>query len=42
MEKLTMEWQERHNKTASVDQDDGLARLKELVNRVKGKVENLN
>ena len=42
MEKLTMEWQERHNKTAAVDQDDGLARLKELVNRVKGKVENLN
>jgi len=42
MEKLTMEWQERHQKMASVDQDDGLARLKELVNRVKGKVENLN
>lgn len=42
MEKLTMEWQERHQKMAAVDQDDGLARLKELVNRVKGKVENLN
>lgn len=41
MEKLTQEWQERHGKTNPVDGDDGLARLKELVNKVKGKVENI-
>jgi len=40
MEKLTMEWQERHGKMGAVDHDDGLARLKELMQKVKGKVEN--
>jgi hypothetical protein len=40
MEKLTVEWQERHGKMGAVDHDDGLARLKELMQKVKGKVEN--
>jgi hypothetical protein len=41
MEKLTREWEETHGKpaTQSVDQDDGLARLKELLSNVKAKVE---
>ena len=39
MEKLTTEWQERHGKMGAVNQDDGLARLKELVQGIKGKVE---
>lgn len=44
MEKLTREWEERHGKPAvqSVDQDDGLARLKELLGNVKAKVESIN
>ena len=37
MEKLTMEWQQRHG--APVNSDDGLARLKELVGNIKAKVE---
>jgi len=40
MEKLTMEWQERHGKTAGVA-DDGLARLKELLGNIKQKVEGI-
>lgn len=40
MEKLTNEWQERHGKTAGVA-DDGLARLKELANVIKTKVEGI-
>lgn len=39
MAKLTQEWQERHGKTSPVDSDDGLARLKELVSKIKGNVE---
>lgn len=44
MEKLTKEWEERHGKSATqaVDQDDGLARLKELLNNVKAKVETID
>ena len=38
MEKLTMEWQQRHG-AAQVSGDDGLARLKELVGNIKAKVE---
>jgi hypothetical protein len=38
MEKLTMEWQQRHG-NAQVSGDDGLARLKELVGNIKAKVE---
>jgi hypothetical protein len=38
MEKLTMEWQQRHG-NAPVSGDDGLARLKELVGNIKAKVE---
>jgi hypothetical protein len=38
MEKLTMEWQQRHG-SAQVSGDDGLARLKELVGNIKAKVE---
>ena len=37
MNKLTMEWQQRHG--TSVNGDDGLARLKELVGNIKAKVE---
>jgi hypothetical protein len=36
MEKLTMEWQQRHG--TPVNGDDGLARLKELVGNIKGRV----
>ena len=39
MEKLTMEWQQRHG--AKVSDDDGLARLKELVGNIKGRVESM-
>ena len=39
MEKLTMEWQQRHG--TKVDGDDGLARLKELLGNVKQKVEGM-
>ncbi len=44
MEKLTNEWEERHGRpaTQSVDQDDGLAKLKELLDRVKVKVETID
>jgi hypothetical protein len=38
MEKLTMEWQQRHGES-QVSNDDGLARLKELVGNIKAKVE---
>jgi hypothetical protein len=37
MNKLTMEWQQRHG--TPVNGDDGLARLKELVGNIKAKVE---
>jgi len=37
MEKLTNEWQQRHGK----NDDDGLARLKELVGNIKQKVEGI-
>ena len=40
MEKLTMEWQDRHGKTAGVA-DDGLGRLKELLGNIKQKVEGI-
>lgn len=40
MQKLTQEWAERHGRTDTpVNQDDGLARLKELLGNVKAKVE---
>ena len=39
MEKLTMEWQQRHG--TPVNGDDGLARLKELVGNIKTKVESI-
>ena len=39
MEKLTMEWQQRHG--TKVDGDDGLARLKELLGNVKQRVEGM-
>ena len=40
MAKLTQEWNERHGRTdMPVNQDDGLARLKELLGNVKAKVE---
>ena len=38
MNKLTQEWQQRHG-SAQVADDDGLARLKELVGNIKAKVE---
>jgi len=37
IEKLTMEWQQKHGNVG----DDGLARLKELVQNIKGKVESI-
>jgi hypothetical protein len=37
IEKLTMEWQHKHGNVG----DDGLARLKELVQNIKGKVESI-
>jgi hypothetical protein len=40
MEKLTMEWQQRHG-NARVSDNDGLARLKELVGNIKGRVEEM-
>ncbi len=40
MAKLTQEWNERHGRTdIPVNQDDGLARLKELIGNVKTKLE---
>ena len=41
MQKLTMEWQQRHGKTGPVEPTDGLARLKELVGNIKTKVESM-
>lgn len=40
MEKLTTQWEEKHNKTAGIA-DDGLSRLKELVGTIKSKVEGI-
>lgn len=40
MEKLTVEWQERHGNSQGVA-PDGLARLKELANVIKAKVEGI-
>jgi hypothetical protein len=40
MEKLTMKWQDRHGTSSGVA-DDGLARLKELTNIIKTKVEGI-
>lgn len=40
MEKLTAQWEEKHNKTSSVA-DDGLSRLKELLGTIKSKVEGI-
>ena len=37
IEKLTMEWQHKHGNVG----DDGLARLKELVQNIKGRVESI-
>ena len=39
MEKLTNEWHQRHGQVGSVEPTDGLARLKELLDTVKTKVE---
>jgi hypothetical protein len=41
MEKLTMEWQQRHS-SLQVGDNDGLARLKELVGNIKAKVESVS
>jgi len=41
MEKLTMEWQQRHGQVGAVEPTDGLARLKELLGNVKAKVEGM-
>jgi hypothetical protein len=41
IQKLTMEWQQRHGKTGPVEPTDGLARLKELVGNIKTKVESM-
>ena len=37
MEKLSQQWKEKHGHV----EDDGLARLKELINNIKGKVEGI-
>lgn len=37
MEKLSQQWQEKHGHV----EDDGLSRLKELINNIKGKVEGI-
>lgn len=43
MEKLTLEWNQRHSadQVATVNPDDGLARLKELIGNVKQQVEGI-
>ena len=41
MEKLTMEWQERHSAQSAPVDNSGLARLKELVGNIKSKVESV-
>lgn len=41
MEKLTMEWQERHAAQSAPVDNSGLARLKELVGNIKSKVESV-
>ena len=42
MNKLTMEWQQRHGQVGNVEPTDGLARLKELLGNVKQKVESIS
>jgi len=42
MDKLTHEWQMRHGQTHAVEPTDGLARLKELVGNIKGRVEEMD
>ena len=41
MNKLTQEWQQRHGQAGPVEPTDGLARLKELVGNIKGRVEEM-
>jgi hypothetical protein len=41
MDKLTQEWQMRHGQAGTVEPTDGLARLKELVGNIKGRVEEM-
>jgi hypothetical protein len=41
MTKLTQEWHQRHGKVSNGDGGDGLARLKELVGNIKGRVEEM-
>jgi uncharacterized protein YidB (DUF937 family) len=41
MTKLTQEWYQRHGKVSNGDGGDGLARLKELVGNIKGRVEEM-
>ena len=42
MNKLTQEWQMRHGQAGAVEPTDGLARLKELVGNIKGRVEEMS
>lgn len=41
MEKLTQQWHQKHGKVANGHQDDGLARMMELVGNIKQKVEGM-
>lgn len=41
MEKLTQQWHRKHGKVANGHQDDGLARMMELVGNIKQKVEGM-
>jgi hypothetical protein len=41
IDKLTQEWHQKHGRVANGHGDDGLARLKELVQGIKGKVESI-
>ena len=41
MEKLTQQWHQKHGKVANGPQDDGLARMMELVGNIKQKVEGM-
>ena len=41
IDKLTKEWEQKHGHVANGHGDDGLARLKELLGNIKGKVESI-
>ena len=42
IDKLTKEWEQKHGHVANGHGDDGLARLKELLGNIKGKVESIS